>query len=404
MDFIQTSNKQLDKFGTGKHGFAAGNPGLGVLATYLSNVWCDAVQQELMNVIEAAGLTANPASMAQLLQAIKLNSAHVGTDTGVANAAVVTYVPAVPALADNMVLWFKAAAANTGATTLNVNGIGAKAVVGGAHAALQGGEIAANGKCMVVYSQTLDKFVLIECTGAALQVAPATQSGHALQQGQKVLVRSTTSGSTVIPAGVTQIYLSATAPGGGGGAGGGGGVSNFVGGGGGGGGAGQSVNRQAYAVTPLSTISWTIGSVGTGGTTTTGAGGNGGNAGNTVITGLTAGTVTLTGGVGGGGGANATSIGPGGSWGTGYPGGQYGGDSVNNAGGGLGGCGASSPFGGGGGGGRGGNIPLAPAPGQAAGGFGAGGGGGGGYYGGTAGSATGGAGAAGTGGMVLIET
>jgi hypothetical protein len=184
MDFIQTSNKQLDKFGVGKHGFSAGNPGLGVLATYLSNVWCDAVQQELMNVIEAAGLAANAGSLTQLLQAIKLNAAHVGVDIGVANAAAVTFAPAVPALADNMVLWFKAAATNTGATTLNVNGLGVKPVVGGAHSALQGGEIIANGKCLVVWNATLNSFVLIECTGAALQVAAGLQTNQALNLGQ----------------------------------------------------------------------------------------------------------------------------------------------------------------------------------------------------------------------------
>ncbi|MET3461297.1 hypothetical protein [Variovorax atrisoli] len=197
MDFIQTSNKQVDKFGPGKHGFSAGNPGLGVLATYLSNLWCDMLQQEIVNVVEAAGLTANPAVMTQLLQAIKLNSALVGVDTGAANSAVVTYSPVVPALVDGMVLWFKAAATNSGATTLNVNGLGAKAVVGGAHAALQGGEIVGNGKCMVVWNAALNSFVLIECTGAALQVGPATQNQHAPQMSQAAGVAGSASNLTM---------------------------------------------------------------------------------------------------------------------------------------------------------------------------------------------------------------
>lgn len=70
MDFIQTSNKQVDKFGAGKHGFSAGNPVGGVLATYLSNLWCDGVQQEIINVIEGAGLTPSGAALNQLLSAI----------------------------------------------------------------------------------------------------------------------------------------------------------------------------------------------------------------------------------------------------------------------------------------------------------------------------------------------
>lgn len=121
-----------------------------------------------------------------LVNALQNSSLIVGVDTGAANACVVSYSPAIAALKDGMVLWFKAAAANTGATTLNVNGLGAQPVVGGAQSALQGGEIVANGKCCVVWSASSTSFVLIECTGGTLQVAPASQSNHAMQFGQSV--------------------------------------------------------------------------------------------------------------------------------------------------------------------------------------------------------------------------
>ena len=124
--------------------------------------------------------------LSNLKTALQLAGAKYGyaTDTGVANAAVIAYSPAVTALTDGMVLWFKAAAANTGATTLNVNGLGASPLVGAAHSALQGGEIIANGRCMVVWNATLASWVLIECTGGALQVAPGAQSNHAPNLGQ----------------------------------------------------------------------------------------------------------------------------------------------------------------------------------------------------------------------------
>lgn len=125
-----------------------------------------------------------PILPADLLHAIQASSLIVGTDTGVANACVVNYSYPITALKDGMVLWFKAAAANTGATTLNVNGLGVLPVVGGNHSALQGGEVIANGKCQVVWNVALNSFVLIECTGGAVQVAPATQSRHAVQLGQ----------------------------------------------------------------------------------------------------------------------------------------------------------------------------------------------------------------------------
>ena len=119
-----------------------------------------------------------------LVNTLQNSSLIVGVDTGAANACVVSYTPAIPALKDGMVLWFKAAATNTGATTLNVNGLGAQTVVGGAHSALQGGEILANGKCLVVWSATLTAFILVGCTGGALQIAPSTQSNHAVNLGQ----------------------------------------------------------------------------------------------------------------------------------------------------------------------------------------------------------------------------
>lgn len=215
--------------------------------------------------------------------------------------------------------------------------------------------------------------------------------------------RTTASGSFVVPAGVSQIWLSACAGGGGGGGGSGGGTANFVGGGGGGGGAGDSVWRQAYAVTPGSTLTITIGAGGTAGTTSTGAGTGGGTGGNTVIAGMTAGTVTLVAGTGGNAGANAASIAGGGAAGAGFPYGQYAQDSYNGSGGGQGGTGGSTPFGGGGGGGRGSATLGGPVQGRPASGFGGGGGGGGGYSSGTAGVGNGGAGAAGAAGIVFIE-
>ncbi|WP_433867115.1 hypothetical protein [Ralstonia wenshanensis] len=133
------------------------------------------------NITQAANAPFLPSD---LLHAVQNSSLVVGTDTGSTNTCVVSYTPAVAALIDGMVLWFKAKAANTGAVTLNVNGLGAQSVVGGAHNALQGGEIIANGKCQVVWNATLNAFVLIECTGAALQVAPATKSQHAPQMAQ----------------------------------------------------------------------------------------------------------------------------------------------------------------------------------------------------------------------------
>ncbi|MGO4151518.1 hypothetical protein [Cupriavidus sp. YAF13] len=125
-----------------------------------------------------------PILPADLLHAIQQNALTTAVDTGTANAYAVSYSPPITTLTDGMVLWFKAKTANNGASTLNVNGLGAQPMVGGAHSALQGGEIVAGGKAQVVWRADISSFVLLECTGGALQVAPATQPQHAVQLTQ----------------------------------------------------------------------------------------------------------------------------------------------------------------------------------------------------------------------------
>ena len=70
MQRINTDTKAENLFGTGKHGFRAGNPLTGVLATQLSESWCNAVQEAICRVIEGAGLVVGGGND-QLLTAIQ---------------------------------------------------------------------------------------------------------------------------------------------------------------------------------------------------------------------------------------------------------------------------------------------------------------------------------------------
>jgi microcystin-dependent protein len=103
---------------------------------------------------------------------------------GTANALTATLTPAPTSYTDDLTVVVRVASANTGATTLNVNGLGATAVVGAGHQPLQGGELAANGFACFAYSQALASFILLWTTGGAEPVAPATQSQHAVQFAQ----------------------------------------------------------------------------------------------------------------------------------------------------------------------------------------------------------------------------
>lgn len=202
----------------------------------------------------------------------------------------------------------------------------------------------------------------------------------------------TTSGTFIVPANVFFIDVSGC-----GGGGGGGGTFTVAGqsaGGAGGGGAGESRLKTRFAVTPGQSIAITIGTGGGAGS----IGGFGGNGTATIIGSL----ITLQPGLGGSPGSPAsTTASPGGQFGSGFPGGSWGGDAqVNgNGAGAYGGPGADSLFGVGGRLTKG-NSGAATAGGAGSG-YGAGGGGAGGSNANQSGS--GAIGGAGTNGIVIIE-
>lgn len=336
------------------------------------------------------------------------------TDTGTANAyAAANPVPltALPT-STGFTQTVKIAHLNTGTSTYAPDGLATAPIYGLGGAVLQGGELPVNGVATLVsfVDPLLNSgslcWVLYECVGGAQQVAPATQPTHALQQQQKGYNRATSSGSLVVPPGVTTMFISAVAPGGGGASGGPGSISGTSAwaAGGGAGGAGQSLIRQPFAVVPGSTINWTMGAAGTGGNSSGINPGNSGTAGGNLVisgSGFNGGiSVTLPGGSPGSGGSAVTSgNATGGAAGVGFPAGGYGNDATNNNASGSGGAGASSPFGGGGGAAR--SAQSGSVAGGNAGGFGAGGGGGSGVY--SAGAGNGGPGGSGSGGFIMFE-
>lgn len=70
MDRISTSTVALNAFGPGKNGFKDGDLSQGVSPTDLEAEWFNGVQEELLAVIEAAGITPNATNRAQLLEAL----------------------------------------------------------------------------------------------------------------------------------------------------------------------------------------------------------------------------------------------------------------------------------------------------------------------------------------------
>ena len=75
---INTTNKAVDLFGAGKHGYQGGNPSTGQAATELSFDAMNALQEEIAAAIEGSGAALNPASNGQLLAAIRALSQTLG--------------------------------------------------------------------------------------------------------------------------------------------------------------------------------------------------------------------------------------------------------------------------------------------------------------------------------------
>lgn len=311
---------------------------------------------------------ASAAGMAQVgpTQAGQLTYA---VDTGTANAYQVAYTPAVTTLVDGMALWFTPTHANTGPSSLNVNGLGIENIYGNAYAALQGGEIIAGGRCLVVWNAALPGFVLVQCAGGALQVAVASESQHALQLeqavGRLINIQTFTSSGTYTPAaGAKNALVRCLGGGGAGGGTSGTGASQAASGGGGASGG----YAESWITNPgIETVT-----IGAGGTGAVGASGNGGG------TSSFGSLVVVMGGQGGALGP-ASSVFPGFGAGGGVPGSvSVGGNIISSIGaeGGYatllssssvaGAAGANSPFGGGG-------LHTANNTGNAAGGKGAGG-------------------------------
>lgn len=227
--------------------------------------------------------------IALLRDAAQTNSFNIAAAGGSANAITATYSPAVTVLTDGMILYVKAASANTTAATFSPNGLTAKAIVGLTHLALIGGEIVANSEVCLQYNSSVGggSWVLIYASGGTCPI--------------KTIKRQVISASGTYTPSPGMVFCDVEVVGGGGGGGGaagGAGTSAAAGGGGYGG-----YSKKMFTAAQIgASQTVTIGAAGTGGTAGNNAGGTGGN---TTFGAL----LTGNGGVGGSGSAALTTAG-----------------------------------------------------------------------------------------------
>ena len=142
--------------------------------------------------------THQASSYGQLVLSAQQNIYIYGADTGTANTYKPVISPAPTIVSGSEIMW-SAGNANTGASTIQINGTGTVYnLFGMGGIALQGGEIIATGKCKAIYDGT--RFVLEYCTNGSLQIANAVQSQQAITLNQA---------NSIVSAGVPSFLLMA---------------------------------------------------------------------------------------------------------------------------------------------------------------------------------------------------
>ncbi len=110
------------------------------------------------------------------------------TDVSVTvNLVSATFAIPSASIPDNSVFWVKIANTNNGASTFTPNASimpVALPILGLANLALQGGELFAGGRAMLVYKADTSTFILTFCSGATLQVKAATAGNQAVTLDQ----------------------------------------------------------------------------------------------------------------------------------------------------------------------------------------------------------------------------
>ncbi len=123
----------------------------------------DAVYAALAGSAAQVFSVANAAARTQALAAGQAqdNAVCAATDTGAANAIAVSLTPAVTTRVDKMLVWVRAIAANTGATTFNLQALGAQSVVEVDGTALVAGRIKANAIIGLAYELANTRWQLV---------------------------------------------------------------------------------------------------------------------------------------------------------------------------------------------------------------------------------------------------
>lgn len=135
----------------------------GTAPTIVPAAFLNALMLELLGVVTAAGLAPSKTQNNQVLLAIEqliaARSGNYSPDTGVANAYVIAFSPAISAYTNGLSVKFRAAHANTAASTLSA-GAGTAPLLREDGTALQPGDIPPNSVVSATYDLGAGGFLI----------------------------------------------------------------------------------------------------------------------------------------------------------------------------------------------------------------------------------------------------
>jgi hypothetical protein len=143
--------------------------GIGKSATelYFSPRFDQQITEDQQDALAGSNGTPSSANKFMTQSGFQIGSETYAADAGANDTYAITLSPAPAAYTTGMVVRFKANTINTGAATLNVNGLGAKTIVKGVSTTLDSGDIAASQFITVVYDGT--NFVMQSPTAQAFR-------------------------------------------------------------------------------------------------------------------------------------------------------------------------------------------------------------------------------------------
>lgn len=207
---------------TAERTFTGGNPAADIPATVVTPEYMTMLQEEVCNVILAAGITLNPAVYTQLRDAIQGLVASAGIPTaagaGTADAITAAFSPAIT-LSDRRIVVVTATGANTiTGVTFAPNGLAAKTVLKANRQALAVGDIPGAGAALLMmydatYNANTGAWLLLN-VGTSLPSNLArldVVQAYTRQQSNAAVVRTAQSGSQAVDMDLHQLLsISAT--------------------------------------------------------------------------------------------------------------------------------------------------------------------------------------------------